>query len=86
MAIQAQPDRRLEERVQREMSDAFHSRLPQLLDHCMRLCVERLQTGLIKGDTVVIADVTTWRLQPHEIESLARSIQILNQTRQQINL
>lgn len=86
MKTQANPDRGLESRIQTEMSEAFRARLPQLLEHCMRLCVERLQSGLIKDENTVIGDPTTWRLQPGEIESLSRSIQILNQTRQQINL
>ena len=81
MRTQANPDRRLEARVQEEMAAAFQAKLPGIIDHCLRLAVERLQVGLIKDADTDLRDTATWRLSPHEIESLAHTVELLNRTR-----
>jgi len=78
---QANPDRRLEARVQEEMAQAFAAKLPGILDHCLRLTVERLQIGLMKDPDTDLKRVETWTLQPHEIEALSHAIELLNRTR-----
>jgi hypothetical protein len=78
---QANPDRRLESRVQEEMAAAFQAKLPGILDHCLRLTVERLQIGLMKDADTDLKRVETWPLQPHEIQALAQAIEQLNRTR-----
>ena len=79
--IQAQPDRRLESRVQEEMAAAFQAKLPGIIDHCLRLTVERLQVGLIKDSNTDLKRVDTWVLSPLEIEALAHAVELLNRTR-----
>lgn len=79
--VQANPDRKLEARVQSEMEAAFRERLPGILEHCLRLTVERLQVGLLKDSSTDLKRPETWTLTPEEIESLAHAVELLNRTR-----
>ena len=58
--------------------DAFMTKYPGQVQHCLRLTMERLQWGLDKRDGVVPGDSTTWRLSAAELQDLAATAHLLN--------
>jgi hypothetical protein len=60
---------------------AFTSKYPTLIEHILRLLVERLQSGLDKRDNVDLNDVTTWKLSPTQLLELSTSVYYLHQVR-----
>jgi hypothetical protein len=49
-------DTRIEQKVMAAHREAFHSKFPGQIEHCMRLTAERLQTGLRKDADLQISD------------------------------
>lgn len=62
--------------------EAFVSRLPGQLEHCMRLVVERLQFSLNKPEGTDLSRPETWPASAGELASLAESLYHLEQVRQ----
>jgi hypothetical protein len=60
--------------------EAFKTRFPGQVEHCLRLTAERLQACLInKPDN--LADPATWAATAQEIAHLCEAIYYLNQVR-----
>jgi hypothetical protein len=64
--------------------EAFTQKYPGLIEHCLRLSVERLQAGLDKRGLVDIADTSTWRMSTTEIRDLAATIEHLQNVKNTI--
>lgn len=60
---------------------AFQDRYPGQVEHCLRLTMERLQSGLDKRGSVSVNDPNSWILPPVEIADLARAAHYLHQIR-----
>lgn len=61
--------------------DAFITKYPGQVEHCLRLTMERLQAGLDKRDGCDIADPDTWRMATVELQELANTAYLLNEIR-----
>jgi hypothetical protein len=61
--------------------DAFITKYPGQVEHCLRLTMERLQAGLDKRDGCDIADPDTWRMTTVELQELANTAYLLNEIR-----
>ena len=61
--------------------DAFITKYPGQVEHCLRLTMERLQAGLDKRDGCDIADPDTWRMATVELQELANNAYFLNEIR-----
>ena len=62
-------DVRIEQKVMAAHREAFHSKFPGQVEHCMRLIAERLQTGLRKDQPV--------ELMASEIADLSRALNLI---------
>ena len=58
---------------------AFAEKFPGQVEHCLRLTMERLQTGLDKRGAVDISKPETWIMMPDEIRDLAQTAYYLNE-------
>ena len=74
-------DVKILQKVNSAHRDAFSVKYPGQVEHCLRLVMERLQLGLDKRDGTNPADPASWRLSAGEIESLARTAQVLDTIR-----
>ena len=61
--------------------DAFITKYPGQVEHCLRLTMERLQAGLDKRDGCDIADPDTWRMATVELQEHANTAYLLNEIR-----
>jgi hypothetical protein len=61
--------------------EAFYSKYPGQIEHCLRLSVERLNISLLKRDGIDIHDVESWRFTTTEIHELAQTVYLLEQIR-----
>jgi len=61
------------QKVNHAHREAFKSRFPGQVEHCMRLTAERLQAILTRKPTD-LADPATWNCNAHEIESLSTAL------------
>jgi hypothetical protein len=78
-------DVKILQKVNAHHRDAFATKYPGQVEHCLRLTMERLQAGLDKRDGTNPADPDTWRLSAGEIESLATTAHLLNSIRETFN-
>jgi hypothetical protein len=84
---QAQEDRMVRDtvimqKVNAANREAFRTRFPGQVEHCMRLTAERLQAVL----TAKPADLTnpeTWAATPHDIQCLAQALHLLGELQKQ---
>jgi len=53
---------------------AFSEKFPGQVEHILRLLTERLQNGLDKRDNVILDDIHTWKLTPHELCDLSTAV------------
>ena len=58
-------------KVNQAHRESFAARAPTIVEHCLRLTVERLQAGLDKRGGVIINDPKTWVLSATEIKDLS---------------
>ena len=63
---------------------AFVEKYPGLIEHTLRLLVERLQNGLDKRDNVDLNDVHTWKLQPNELVDLSTAVYYIHKVREDL--
>ena len=72
----------LETRIQGKINavhrTVFAEKFPGQIEHCLRLLTERLQLGLDKRGSVVVADVATWPLTPEQLRELAEAMYYIN--------
>lgn len=61
--------------------DAFITKYPSQVEHCLRLTMERLQAGLDKRSGCDVANPETWRMSTIELEELAHAAYLLNEIR-----
>ena len=61
--------------------DAFITKYPGQVEHCLRLTMERLQAGLDKRDGCDVTNPTTWRMSTVELQELANTAYLLNEIR-----
>jgi len=61
--------------------DAFSTKYPGQVEHCLRLVMERLQVGLDKRSNVDLANPSTWILSTAEIADLAEAAHKLDAIR-----
>ena len=61
------------QKVNHAHREAFKSRFPGQVEHCMRLTAERLQAILTRKPTD-LADPATWNCTAEEIESLSTAL------------
>jgi len=78
----------LETRIQGKINaihrTVFAEKFPGQIEHCLRLLTERLQLGLDKRGSVVVADVATWPLTPEQLRELAEAMYYINQIKNSI--
>ena len=78
LADQQVLDTKILQKVNGVQRDAFATRFPGQINHCLRLVMERLQAGLDKRDGVDVANPDTWRMSTVEIKELAEAAQLLH--------
>jgi len=61
--------------------EAFLSKYPGQVEHCLRLTMERLQAGLDKRGEVAVDNPETWRMSTVELQELAHTAYLLNEIR-----
>ena len=61
------------QKVNHAHREAFKSRFPGQVEHCMRLTAERLQ-AILTRKPVDLADPATWNCTAEEIESLSTAL------------
>lgn len=64
--------------------DAFLSKYPGQVEHCLRLTMERLHFGLDKRGSVDITKPETWILLPDELRDLAQTAYYLDKIRKDL--
>jgi hypothetical protein len=77
-------DTKILQKVNAAHRDAFSSKFPGQVEHCLRLVTERLQAGLDKRDGVVIDNSSTWKLSSAEIADLAEAARHLHDIRKDL--
>lgn len=65
------------QKVNKAHRDAFKTRFPGQIEHCMRLTAERLQALLTKKPED-LTDTTTWSGSPDEILALSHGLYYLS--------
>ena len=89
MINQAQQDRIVRDtlimqKVNAAHREAFKTRFPGQVEHCLRLVLERLQAGLDKRSNVDVSNPHTWILSTAEIADLAEAAERLHNIRKEI--
>lgn len=74
-------DVKILQKVNAHHRDAFATKYPGQVEHCLRLTMERLQAGLDKRDGCDITDPNTWRMSTLELKDLADTAYRLNEIR-----
>ena len=64
-------DTKIMGKVNQAHRESFAARAPTIVEHCLRLTVERLQAGLDKRGGVMVNDPKTWVLTAGEIKDLS---------------
>lgn len=75
-------DTKILQKINAAHREAFTSKYPGQVEHCLRLVMERLHAGLDKRDGVDVARPDSWRLTPAEIADLAEAAERLHRIRQ----
>jgi len=74
-------DTKILQKVNAVNREAFLSKYPGQVEHCLRLTMERLQAGLDKRGEVLIDNPETWRMSTVELQELANTAYLLNEIR-----
>lgn len=74
-------DTKILQKVNAAHRDAFATKYPGQVEHCLRLVMERLQAGLDKRDGCDISQPATWRMSTAEITDLAHAAHLLDSIR-----
>lgn len=74
-------DTKILQKVNAVHRDAFITKYPGQVEHCLRLTMERLQAGLDKRAGCDVADPTTWRMTTIELQELAHTAYLLDSIR-----
>lgn len=74
-------DTKILQKVNAVHRDAFITKYPGQVEHCLRLTMERLQAGLDKRGDVVVDNPETWRMSTVELKELAHTAYLLNEIR-----
>jgi hypothetical protein len=74
-------DTKILQKVNAVNREAFLSKYPGQVEHCLRLTMERLQAGLDKRGEVVLDNPETWRMSTVELQELANTAYLLNEIR-----
>ena len=77
-------DTRIIQKINHAHRDAFATKFPGQVEHCLRLVMERLQWGLDKRGQFDISNTDTWILDPQEICSLAQAAEKLHSIRKDL--
>ena len=74
-------DTKILQKVNAVHRDAFLSKFPGQVEHCLRLTMERLQAGLDKRGEFVLDDPESWKMTTIELQELAHTAYLLNEIR-----
>ena len=77
-------DTRILQKVNHAHREAFSSKFPGQVEHCLRLVMERLQAGLDKRVNIDVSDPATWNLSASEIQYLAAAAEHLQKIRKDL--
>jgi|LakMenEpi03Aug12_release.lakeMendotaPanAssembly.Ray.scaffolds.fasta_scaffold221780_3 hypothetical protein len=77
-------DTRILQKVNHAHREAFSSKFPGQVEHCLRLVMERLQAGLDKRGNIDVSDPATWNLSASEIQYLAAAAEHLQKIRKDL--
>ena len=77
-------DTRIIQKINHAHRDAFATKFPGQVEHCLRLVMERLQWGLDKRGQFDISNTDTWILDPQAICSLAEAAEKLHSIRKDL--
>ena len=80
-AVQQLADVRIMQKVNAVSREAFVDKYPGQVEHCLRLTMERLQSGLDKRGAVQVDRPDTWRMSPGELRDLAQTAHLLDSIR-----
>lgn len=75
IAAKETQDTRIAQKVLGAHREAFRTRFPGAVEHCLRLITERLQHCLNKPEGCDLSDPITWPASPDDILSLARALE-----------
>jgi len=81
LALRQTTDTKILQKVNALHRDAFSTKYPGQVEHCLRLTMERLQAGLDKRDGCDVSDPDTWRMSTQELHDLATTAHLLNDIR-----
>jgi hypothetical protein len=81
LAVAQAADVKIMQKVNRVNREAFLDKYPTQVEHCLRLTMERLQSGLDKRDGVDTGNPDTWRMTPAELAHLAQTAAALDTIR-----
>lgn len=77
IAAKETQDTKIAQKVLQAHREAFQHKFPGQLEHCMRLTAERLQACLVKTDSVVLSDPSTWPATDETIRNLSMALESL---------
>lgn len=69
-------DVKIAQKVNAVNREAFKTRFPGQIEHCMRLVAERLQS-ILTAKPEDLTDPTTWSAQAHDIRDLTEALDFL---------
>lgn len=81
LAARQTSDTKILQKVNGAHREAFITKYPGQVEHCLRLTMERLQAGLDKRDGCDVGDPDTWRMGTTELQELAYTAHLLNEIR-----
>ena len=81
LAARQTEDVKILQKVNAAHRDAFVTKYPGQVEHCLRLTMERLQAGLDKRDGCDVSNPETWRMTTQEIHDLAHTANLLDSIR-----
>ena len=81
LAARQTEDVKILQKVNAAHRDAFVTKYPGQVEHCLRLTMERLQAGLDKRDGCDVSNPNTWRMSTQEIHDLAHTANLLDSIR-----
>jgi hypothetical protein len=74
-------DTKILQKVNAVNREAFLSKYPGQVEHCLRLVMERLQAGLDKRGEFILDDPESWKMSTIELQELANTAYLLNEIR-----
>lgn len=77
IAAKETQDTKIAQKVLQAHREAFRTKWPGSLEHCLRLTTERLQACLNKPEGTVLQDPATWPASDECIRNLAMAVESL---------